>query len=310
MKCTSNSLSSFPISATNYQLRKPKTLFLIYQLLHKCLKLLIIIVFYFSFPLNALIIFIFLYIIHVSSSQLGLIVAIYWVLIDALILHFLTINKLVDNKERKLISILLTPLILHFLTINKLIFRSKLTVYNNCRPKSFHSVSLRSIHLKLEKTSGNRRTRNSSHKNVKKNFKKINNFQLETSSKSLYLLTLFLNTGLVIVVLFDISSDLVLLSLSSKAPLVIILFLVDGVANKDGDDGGEDLTSSELCFFNGFFFSWTWRPFPFSPFIILLFFPSSWTLPLFLREDEEEFDEFDDFSFESSFWLKHQLQIL
>lgn len=62
--------------------------------------------------------------------------------------------------------------------------------------------------------------------------------QLETSSKSLYLLTLFLNTCFVNP-LFDISSDLVLLSFSSNLPFVISLLRVDG-----------DL-SGDLCFLMG-----------------------------------------------------------
>lgn len=121
---------------------------------------------------------------------------------------------------------------------------------------------------------------------------------LETSSKSLYLLTLFLNTCFVMnpLLLFDISSDFDL-SLSSMPPLAMILFL----------EAGEGDCSGNLCFLIGqlscnckvplLTFMLPWLMFFF------LFFGSSWSL-WFLPDE----DEFDDFSTESSFWLRHQLQ--
>lgn len=117
-------------------------------------------------------------------------------------------------------------------------------------------------------------------------------------------------------------SDLVLLSLSSKAPLVTILFRVDTKTSEDFggelDADGDRDDSGDFGFLMGFWI-WRWRTLPFTsfftgpifwallllPFLIRLYLLSS---SLFLI-DEEEFDELVDFSLVSSLWLKHQLQV-
>lgn len=136
----------------------------------------------------------------------------------------------------------------------------------------------------------------------------------------MYLLTLFLKTCFVIPP-FDMSSDLVLLSFSSLAPLVMILFRVgtggeidgDGDGDGEGDGGG---ISRDLCFLMGplsckcIDTPKLLRP-PcccFKLFFLLLLGLSLSSTASFLHDDEE-FEEFCDFSFASSFWLRHQLQI-
>ena len=56
-------------------------------------------------------------------------------------------------------------------------------------------------------------------------------------------------------------SDLVLLSLPPKAPLVTILLhvevTIEGDGDGDGDDEGGDLASGDLCFLMGFY-NWSW----------------------------------------------------
>ena len=132
--------------------------------------------------------------------------------------------------------------------------------------------------------------------------------QLETSSKSLYLLTLFLKTCLVAPPFLTAAitpSDLVLLSLSSKARLVTILFRVGVITDGEGDGGGGDLddwwSDGDFGFLIIGFWIWSFLM------SFLFLFPSS----LFLWWEDEEFDEFGDFSFvlSSFFWLKHQLHV-
>lgn len=138
----------------------------------------------------------------------------------------------------------------------------------------------------------------------------------------MYLLTLFLKTCLVAPPEFAMSSDLVLLSLSSKAPFVTILLRVETRTGGDlwGDvDADGDLDESgDFGFLMGFWI-WRWRiPLPLGPFLSPMF----WALLLIpflillillssslFQIDEEEFEELPDFSLVSSLWLKHQLQV-
>ena len=120
--------------------------------------------------------------------------------------------------------------------------------------------------------------------------------QLETSSKSLYLLTLFLNTCLVTPILFAISSDFVLLSFSSIRALVMSLLRVVG----DGVGDGE-FSAGDRCFLIGslsFNCKVPLWPFRFARLSLFFVFPF---LSVWLLFDEEELEEFCDFSLVSSF---------
>lgn len=159
--------------------------------------------------------------------------------------------------------------------------------------------------------------------------KKFNYYYwLETSSKSLYLLTLFLKTGFLLIniillsLLFDISSDFVLLiNLSSAArSSLVILFLPP--------NNGSDL-SGDLIFSN-FLISCNFTELPFTLLSFLIRRPPWWFLPFFnLLEDVVVLVEsswwswwvlvFDEEELKEEFWvlfssfsliIKHQLQRL